>query len=68
LTYIIAAVNTQSLNNLNKKDGSKLHNEELYNLYSSPNIVTVITSVSLKTGHVACIGDEEFVQNFDQKT
>jgi hypothetical protein len=37
-------------------DGSwrKLHNDELYNLYSSPNIVRVIKSRRLRwAGHVA---------------
>jgi hypothetical protein len=37
-------------------DGSwrKLHNDELYSLYSSPNIVTVIKSRRMRwTGHVA---------------
>jgi hypothetical protein len=39
-------------------DGSwkKLHNEELRNLYSSPNIVRVVKSRRLRwTGHVACM-------------
>jgi len=35
----------------------RLHNEELNDLYSSPNIVRVITSRRMKwTGHVARIG------------
>jgi hypothetical protein len=37
-------------------DGSwrKLHNDELYNLYSSPNIVRVLTSRRMRlVGHVA---------------
>jgi hypothetical protein len=34
----------------------KLHNEELHNLYSSPNIVRVIKSRRMKwPGHVACV-------------
>jgi hypothetical protein len=34
-----------------------LHNDELHNLYSSPNIVTVIKSRTVRcTGHVARIG------------
>jgi hypothetical protein len=36
----------------------RLHNEELYALYSSPNIIRVIKSRRLKwTGHVACMGE-----------
>jgi hypothetical protein len=32
----------------------KLHNEELHNLYSSPNIIRVIKSMRMRwTGHVA---------------
>jgi hypothetical protein len=41
-------------------DGSwrKLHNDELHNLYSSPNIVRVIKSRRMKgAGHVARIGE-----------
>jgi hypothetical protein len=34
----------------------KLHNEELHNLYSSPNIITMIKSRSMRwAGHVACM-------------
>jgi hypothetical protein len=36
----------------------KLHNDELHNLYSSPNIVKVITSRTMRwAGHVASIGE-----------
>jgi hypothetical protein len=39
-----------------------LHNEELYNLYSSPNIVRVIKSRRMRwTGHVARIGEGRVV-------
>jgi hypothetical protein len=35
-------------------DGGKLHNEELHNLYSSPNIITMIKSTRMMwAGHVA---------------
>jgi hypothetical protein len=35
----------------------KLHNEELYNLYFSPNIIRMIKSRRMKwTGHVARMG------------
>jgi hypothetical protein len=36
----------------------KLHNDELHSLYSSPNIVRVIKSMSMRwAGHVACMGN-----------
>jgi hypothetical protein len=44
-----------------EEDGSwrKLHNDELHNLYSSPNIVRVIKSRTMRrAGHVACMGEE----------
>jgi hypothetical protein len=35
----------------------KLHNEELNDLYPSPNIIIVIKSIRMRwTGHVACMG------------
>jgi hypothetical protein len=42
-----------------KEDGSwrKLHNDELHSLYSSPNIVRVITSRRMWAGHVARMGE-----------
>jgi hypothetical protein len=43
-----------------QEDGSwrKLHNDELHNLYSSPNIVRVIKSRRMRwAGHVARIGE-----------
>jgi hypothetical protein len=43
-----------------KEDGSwrKLHNDELHNLYSSPNIVRVIRSRRMRwAGHVARMGE-----------
>jgi len=37
----------------------RLHNEELNDLYSSPNIVRVIKSRRMKwAGHMACMGEE----------
>ena len=41
-----------------QKEWRRLHNKELYHLYSSPNIIRVINSRRLKwTGHVARIGE-----------
>jgi hypothetical protein len=34
----------------------RLHKEELYNLYASPNTVMMIKSRMRLVGHVACIG------------
>jgi hypothetical protein len=43
----------------------KIHNEELNDLYSSPNIVRVIKSRRMRwTGHVARIGREEVYTGF----
>jgi hypothetical protein len=40
----------------------KLHNDELHNLYSSPNIVKVIKSRRMRwAGHVACMGERRGV-------
>jgi hypothetical protein len=37
--------------------GRKLHNEELHNLQSSPNIIRMIKSRRMRwVGHVACMG------------
>jgi hypothetical protein len=46
--------------NKREEDGSwrKLHNDELHNLYSSPNIVSVIKSRRMSwAGRVACMGE-----------
>jgi hypothetical protein len=41
-------------------DGRKLHNEELHNLYSSPNIIRMIKSRRMRwAGHVARIRRRE---------
>ena len=46
----------------------KLHNEELNDMYSSPNIVRVIESWRW-AGHVARIGREVvYIQGFDEET
>jgi hypothetical protein len=50
-----------------EEDGSwrKLHNDELHSLYSSPNIVRVIKSRSLRwTGYVARMGWGEVFRGF----
>jgi len=41
---------------------SKLHNEELSDLHSPPNIVRVINSRRIRwAGHVACMGERKSV-------
>jgi hypothetical protein len=45
----------------------KLHNEELNDLYSLPNIVRVIKSRMTWVGRVACMG-ERCIQGFSGKT
>jgi hypothetical protein len=37
-------------------DLRELHNEELHNLYSSPNVVRMIKSMTRWTGHVGRMG------------
>jgi hypothetical protein len=50
-----------------EEDGSwrKLHNDELHNLYSSPNVVRVIKSRRMRwAGHVASMGEGRGVYRF----
>ena len=57
-----------------KRDGvtgewRKLHNEELNDLYCSPNIVRVIKSRRMKwAGHIARTGREDVCTGFGGKT
>jgi hypothetical protein len=47
----------------------KIHNEELSELYSLPNIVRVVKSRRMRwAGHVVCMGDREGEQCFGGKT
>jgi hypothetical protein len=44
------------------------HNEELRNLYSSPNIIRIIKLRRMRwAGHVARMGEEKCVYGFDGK-
>ena len=50
-------------------DWRKLHNEELNELYSSPNITLVIKSRRMRrAGHVARMGEERCIQGFGGET
>ena len=57
-----------------KRDGvtgewRKLHNEELNDLYCSPNIVRVVKPRRMRwTGHVARMGEERRIQGFGGET
>jgi hypothetical protein len=43
-------------------DWRKLHNEELHNLYSSPDVIRMIKSRRMSwAGHVARMGEEECI-------
>jgi hypothetical protein len=47
------------------KSWGKLHNDELHDLYSSPNIVMVIKSRRMRwAGHVARMGRGEVITRF----
>jgi hypothetical protein len=50
-------------------DWRKLHNEELHNLYSLPNIIRMIKSRRMRwAGHLARMGrDEECIQDIGGK-
>jgi hypothetical protein len=47
----------------------RLHNEELHDVYSSPNIIRVIKSRRMRwTEHVARMGEKRYIQDFDGET
>jgi hypothetical protein len=47
----------------------KLHNKELNDLYSSPNIAQVIKPRRMKLeGHIVCMGEERHIQGFGEET
>jgi hypothetical protein len=47
----------------------RLHNEELYDLYSSPNIIQVINSRRMRwMGHLAHIGKRRCIEGFGGET
>jgi hypothetical protein len=49
-------------------DWRKLHNEELHNLYSSPDIIRQVKSRGMRwAGHVARMIEEKSVQGFGEK-
>jgi hypothetical protein len=46
----------------NRDEVRKLHNAELHNLYSSPDIIRQVKSRRMRwAGHVACMGEERKV-------
>jgi hypothetical protein len=46
----------------------KLHNEELHNLYSSPDIISQIKTRQMRLAeHLACMREERGVQGFGRK-
>jgi hypothetical protein len=50
-------------------DWRRLHNEELHNLYTSPDTIRVIKSRRVKMGraHTTHGRDNKCIKNFDQK-
>jgi hypothetical protein len=47
----------------------KLHNKELNDLYSLPNIAQVIKPRRMKLeGHIVCMGEERHIQGFGGET
>jgi len=52
------------------RDWRKLHEEELHNLYTSPDMIRVMKSKSVRwVGHVTRMGKKrKSIQNFGRKT
>ena len=51
------------------KEWRKLHNEELNDLYSLPNVLLVIKTRRMRwAGHVAREGEERYIQGFGGET
>jgi hypothetical protein len=47
----------------------KIHNKVLCDLYSSPNVIRVIKSSTMRWArHVARMEEEKFMQGFDRET
>jgi hypothetical protein len=47
----------------------RLHNEELHNFYTTPNVIKMIKSRKMRwTGNVARMGDWKCIQNFSWRT
>jgi hypothetical protein len=42
----------------------RFYNEEIYNLYSSPNVIWVTKPKILRTGHIAHMGDKRGANGF----
>jgi hypothetical protein len=50
-------------------DWRRLHNEELNDLYFSPNVIRVTKSRNIRCpGHGTCMGEGRCIQGFDGKT
>jgi hypothetical protein len=50
------------------KEWRRLHNEKLYDLYSSPNIVRMIISIIMRCAEYVARMEERIIQDFGGKT